>query len=49
MNTIELDGLASFIRYCPEVNRIRGEFQWLDGGAYLYCCTLERISPALAS
>ena len=43
MNTMEIEGYRTVIRYDPEIEMFRGEFLGLNGGADFYACDIEGL------
>ena len=43
MNTMDIDGYQAVISYDPDINRFRGEFIELNGGADFYAADVESL------
>lgn len=43
MNTMDINGYQAVISYDPEINKFRGEFVGINGGADFYASTVEEL------
>lgn len=43
MNVMEINGVKAVIAYDPEINKFRGEFVGLNGGADFYATDIEGL------
>lgn len=43
MNTMDINGYEAVISYDPEINKFRGEFVGINGGADFYASTVDEL------